>query len=92
MNPTWAEIAKYAFYAVAVWAVCKYVIASYRDEFSQQKADALKELAGAYEKVYSKTIEERAKITIELVRLGKSKEEISGILDEALPLPDAPQI
>ena len=92
MNPTWAEIAKYAFYAVAVWAVCKYVIASYRDEFSQPKADALKELAGAYKETYSKTIEERARVLIELGKTGEFKEDISELFNETLPLPQAPEI
>ncbi len=97
MNPVWAEIARYAFYAVAAWAVCKYILqpignSFINDDISQPKADALKEMAIAYKEAYSKTIEERAKVVIEMSKEGESKEDISEILDETLPLPDAPEI
>lgn len=87
MDPVWGEIAKYASYAIIAYPVCKYIIGPI---FGANSAKIIKEAAKVYEeynKAYTKTIEERAKVTMELTKIGKSKEEISDILNVSLPLP-----
>ena len=90
MEPeTFLQAAGYLSLAIAAWPVCKYVIGpkltgKYRFDFVKESA---KESLNMYERCYHKTIEERARITIELGKEGKTKEEISDYLNISAPFP-----
>ena len=90
MEPeTLLQASSYIAMGVAAWPLCKYVIGPL---VGYGGVEAIKEIAKIYERTYNKTIEERSRITLELVKAGKNKEEISDILNESFPFPEEPDI
>lgn len=79
--------------AIAAWPVCKYVLSPFLEPFgNKQEHETLRQIAQSYEKMYCKTVEERARVTIELANKGKDKKEISDYLDASLPIPEQPEV
>ena len=73
----------YLALGIASWPICKYVIKPIIDTFTRNPGERMIQ---SYEKAMNKTLEERRKMSLELIKDGKSKEEISSHLESALPV------
>lgn len=73
---------------IGIYRLCRYVIGPL---VGYGNAAAIQKIAEVYERSYARTIEERAKMVVELAKDGRTPQDITEYLDVALPLPSAPE-
>lgn len=85
-----AQASGYIALGVVGWSFCKYVLGPvFTNKYG---LETMNHLFTLYERSHRTTIEQRAKVVTELGKTGRSKEEISALLDLTLPLPNEPEL
>ncbi|MFH1638175.1 MAG: hypothetical protein ABIB71_07145 [Candidatus Woesearchaeota archaeon] len=84
MDPLIARIIGYAALTVVAFPFCKYVLGPL---CGYTRMTSIRDAAKAYENCYNKTVEERAKVAIELGKAGRPSKLVCEYLDSTLPFP-----